>query len=266
MIYRESVLDAPKDELNPNIWENNKLKANVKKQIFDIIKEYLNGYEIVQILLIGSNTGYQYNDETDVDIHIQVNDVSADELNDIYDGIPQVNVEGTDNPLQFYIHSDDEFGGKSGKGSYYDLMNDEWIEEPVKENESIPYTYIIEIAKTFMSGFDNRMMEYDSDVMEQQLYKDYVGSITDEKEKQKVVSRIEFLDDEIKADLDAIYTLYTMLYEYRRTGYDTESNYDYLIVSGMGNKAIQNMVYKILEKFGYKKKVGQYLQKRKGLK
>ena len=53
------------NELNPSIWENNKLRQDVKTQVIKIVNEFKDFIDIpinvLDIQLVGSNCNYNYN-------------------------------------------------------------------------------------------------------------------------------------------------------------------------------------------------------------
>ena len=65
------------NELNPSIWENNKLRQDVKTQVIKIVNEFKDFIDIpinvLDIQLVGSNCNYNYTKYSDLDIHIIIN-------------------------------------------------------------------------------------------------------------------------------------------------------------------------------------------------
>lgn len=65
-------------ELNPKLWnEDNTLKDEVKEKINEIVKDFTDGldekeikYKLDDIKLVGSNCSYNYNKNSDLDLHI----------------------------------------------------------------------------------------------------------------------------------------------------------------------------------------------------
>jgi uncharacterized ferritin-like protein (DUF455 family) len=130
-------------------------------------------------------------------------------------------------------------------------LKDEWIIEPQKSEMKISYTYLIEFAKIFMIGVDNRIREYERDVKELELYNSYLE--LDRYDKKEVEEFIERKRLELEAGLDGLDVLLDMIHKFRDEGYNEKENQrDFFIFSDeMGNYSIQNQVYKILEYFGY---------------
>lgn len=67
------------DTLNPKLWDiqTNTLKPEVKEKIMDIVDDFCDGltkddikFRLKDIKLVGSNCSYNYNDKSDLDIHL----------------------------------------------------------------------------------------------------------------------------------------------------------------------------------------------------
>ena len=75
------------DELNPNLWHNNKIKPEVKKQLKVISDDFLSelgidDLDVIDITVSGSNAAYSYTPHSDLDLHILVdmNKLNNDEI------------------------------------------------------------------------------------------------------------------------------------------------------------------------------------------
>jgi hypothetical protein len=267
----ESVLDTPRDKLNPAIWNDDKtIKPELEQQVMADVRKFLKGQKIESIHFQGSNTGYQYNDTTDIDIHIRIDGLSDEEANDLYDQMPKgVNLKGTTHPINYYIYSGDETKGTKGKGAIYDLLNDKWIIEPEKEDVKVPYNYLLNISDIFMLGIDGQIARYENSKRELEIYNHEKEANTEDCEdgKKEIDIRIAAKEQEIEANLDSLVLIANMLWDMRTNSYKTDKkDLGLFIKMSIGNTSIQNMIYKLLEKFGYKEKLGKYFQVQKKLK
>jgi len=256
----ESILDPVHKELNPAIWNDDMtIKPEVREEllnpIFKDLPERMKD-KIVNVHFTGSNTGYQYNDSTDIDIHIEVADDEVEEAVRLVTAGPQENLADTGHRIEYYAHVGDEFVGSVGKGSVYDLLNNKWIEKPEYEKIKPPVSHIMEIAKIFMSGIDDRIQEYEADKAEIEMYQDYLN-YAEEWEKDEIETRIAQKQEELKSDLDALFLQKKMLKDLRSGAYAGEE-LELHGGLGKGNKSIQNMIYKMLDKTGYILKLKQY--------
>ena len=79
MNFQEISIDAVTyhDELNPLLWENNKLETTVRYKLMSIalhFAKFLNvpKLNLRDITISGSNAAYGYSDQSDVDLHLVV--------------------------------------------------------------------------------------------------------------------------------------------------------------------------------------------------
>ena len=75
------------NELNPKLFQNNKLKSDVRQSILDIVDEFKEFLEIpiniLDVRIVGSNAAYNYKDDSDLDIHLVVNFDELSNNNDL---------------------------------------------------------------------------------------------------------------------------------------------------------------------------------------
>lgn len=131
------------NKLNPLLWEDDKLKTNVKMKLIDIyqlfmskLKENKIPIDVIDVLLLGSNASYNYTDNSDIDLHIVVdfNEIPLDKnvtqifynnekskFNDDYN----ITIKGL--PVEIYI--EDINAGTLSNG-IYSLLQDKWIKFP----------------------------------------------------------------------------------------------------------------------------------------
>jgi hypothetical protein len=127
------------DKLNPDLWENNRLKPEVRLALFKIAKafvEFINvsDLQLTDVTMSGSNASYNYNSDSDIDLHL-VADVNGpceadlDQLfmakkgafNDQHD----INIYG--HSVEVYVQRSDE---KHISNGIYSVYNDNWIKFP----------------------------------------------------------------------------------------------------------------------------------------
>ena len=79
------------DRLNPLLFENNKLKDDVKEAIIKIANKFIDDlkedgvkFKMKDIILVGSNVSYNYTEDSDLDIHIIADKDSLDCSEEVY--------------------------------------------------------------------------------------------------------------------------------------------------------------------------------------
>lgn len=134
--------------LNPKLWFNNKLKPEVAEKLNDISKEFLDFIELpinlVDIDIVGSNASYNYNSQSDIDLHFVVNNelsyIDETILQQLYDSKKSsfnrnfdIDIYGI--PVELYI--EDVNAGNATNGRYSILKNT-WIQKPKPVEYDIP--------------------------------------------------------------------------------------------------------------------------------
>lgn len=131
-------------ELNPQLFEENKLKDDVRLRLVEIADMFVESLQednvpikVFDYWLVGSNAAYNYTPESDIDIHIIVDmdmgvnpvilrmlyDYIKSSFNDKYDIV----VKGH----QVELYLEDVKSGAITNG-IYSLKQDKWIKEPEK--------------------------------------------------------------------------------------------------------------------------------------
>lgn len=265
----ESILDPIHKNLSNEIFNSNEeLKPDVLDYILETFMNWWGalGYEvdsIDNIIIIGSMIGYQYADNSDIDVNIQVS-ISNNEIKEIIRLLPNGNLlPNTDHPINYYLTKDSK--NVENADNAYDLLSNKWIKKPEKINVNIPYNYVLEVAKLFMDAIDLRVNEYKRDKQELKMYKDFLNDETLEVNKDEINDMLALKETELIADLDSLYVAYKMIKSFRHEAFDEEFEPYFLINIEIANPnfSVNNMVYKILENFGYLKKLEEYIAKRK---
>ena len=128
------------DTLNPKLFENRKLKPDVRQAILDIVEQFKEYIEfpinILDIRIVGSNAAYNYNDKSDLDIHLVVNFDELSNNNDLiqalfnsekklFNDTFDITIKGLD--AELYV--EDVNTGAISNG-IYSVLQDCWIKFP----------------------------------------------------------------------------------------------------------------------------------------
>jgi len=262
-IIKESVLDPINNELSSDIFIGDKIKADVRVAIKKIFIKWWKelGYDdsdIIKMVMIGSSAGYQYSNVSDIDVNVQVN-ISEEDFDNIWNLLPNGNMLlDTLHPINYYLTNDDS--GVKNADSAYDILENKWIKKPVKSNYKAPYSYGLHVAKFFMYGIDNKVAELDRDLEELKMYEMYLNDEDLEIDEDELNSAITMKKTEIKADLDALNMAYNLARSFRQEAFedDYESKFLITIETKSPNESLNNVIYKILERFGYFDKIKKY--------
>ena len=139
-----------RDDLEPRIWKDKRLKRRVKKHLMKIAKDFIEGLpapvKIKDVTLTGSLANYNWSNYSDVDLHIIVDFLDVDEnlalVKSFFDNARMrwnnthnIKIRGYD--VEIYVENVNEGHKSSG---VYSIMNDEWIKAPKKFNATIDFS------------------------------------------------------------------------------------------------------------------------------
>lgn len=162
------------DELCPMIWEDKKIKEDVRKILLKNVKHFiefsdLENLKFKDVILTGSIANYNYNENSDIDVHVlldydQISDDKefANEFlkmkKSIWNERFPIQIKGHD--VEMYYQDTDEPHHSTGT---YSLMNDEWINEPTKKIVDVNVDAIREKAAHLMYEIDDLSTIKDSE-------------------------------------------------------------------------------------------------------
>lgn len=205
------------DTLNPNIWDNLKLKPEIKEKLLQIGKDFYADTEtdapLKDVLFVGSLANYNWSDTSDFDVHVVIDFKDVDEnvelveklvnaLKSKWNDEHDIHLKGHN--VEVYIQDVTKENRSTG---VYSLMQDKWLSEPQKEN--------IEIDKEKI----------------QEKYNDFVRKINSALKSQ---------------DIDKLKSIIKDVYDMRQSGLDKS-----------GELSTENLVFKILRNRNYIEKLKQ---------
>lgn len=209
------------DTLNPLIWDNNEtLKSDVRKILLLNAKRFIEFSDVENlkfndIILTGSMANYNYNDESDLDVHIIMDFKQISEniefvgdflklKKQLWTELIPIQVKGHD--VEMYFQDVNEPHHSSGT---YSLMKNEWIRKPTKKIVNIDTADVQLKSADLMNAIDD---------------------LDSNKSEKNFLKKHEQLKNKIK--------------KYRQSGLDKNGEY-----------SIENLVFKILRNSGYLKKL-----------
>jgi len=182
-----------KDELNPKVWDGEKMKPEVRKALLKIADDYFEGLglgsdvDIEDISMTGSLANYNWSKYSDVDLHIltEYDDIPVDEelvldflksksgsWNESHD----IKIYGFD--VEIYVQDIDEEHTSTG---VYSILNDEWILKPSPQDVKIDSITVKRKANIIMDKVE-------------ELYED----MHDDRDYESIVERAGKIQDKIK--------------------------------------------------------------------
>lgn len=204
--------------LNPKLFENEKLKDEVRNKLIQIVDTFLLDLEeanvkikVKDIILVGSNVNYNYTKDSDLDVHIIADTSTLNCPDNLYPALysayrslfnKKYNIEFYSIPVELYVEDSESPRVSNG---VYSVLDNEWITKPTK----------IDIPEFDQSTFDKQLVE---------IEKKY-NSLIDNKEL-KSEDIINFIEE---------------LYDLRKKG----------LTSAEGEFSIDNLIFKEFRNKGY---------------
>ena len=215
-----SVL-TPKSDLHPKIWNlrTKKLNDNIKLKLKQIANDFIRGFKyplnIKDIILTGSTANYNWNQYSDIDLHVLVDfdEIPSEYMQafkDYFNSKKEVwnknhNITIMEHEVELYVQDASEPHYSTG---VYSVMNDRWITEPQIKKQDINYDDVISRTENFI----------------EQVSK--LSQLVGNKDYEKAKNGISNLKNKIK--------------KYRQAGLETGGEY-----------STENLVFKMLRNQGY---------------
>ena len=154
-----------KDELDPLLWERDRLKDYIAEHLYNIAKNFFKNLEldwsaIKDVTLTGSLANYNWSKYSDIDVHLIVDYGAIDEsvklVNDffrnatiVWNKVHNIMVKG--HPVELYVQSHAEPHHSTG---VYSIKYDQWNKTPSKYSPEIDYANVKKKAAKLMNEID----------------------------------------------------------------------------------------------------------------
>ena len=149
-----NLADAVKfnEQLNPRIWQGNRMRPQVRAKLLKIAEDFkqslgLSDLEVKDITVSGSNAGYTYTPNSDIDLHLVVDIPQADssevyrELFDAkkfqYNETHNIKIGGYD--VELYVENANTPPVSQGM---FSVLRNDWINIPLKKRSTVNDTAV----------------------------------------------------------------------------------------------------------------------------
>ncbi len=181
-----------KQELNPEFWENDKLKKNIKNKLLKIAKDFFKSLELPEniklkdILFVGSLANYNWSKFSDIDLHLVTDfnkfDEDKDFIKKYFDAEKNLwnknhQIKLKHYPVEIYVQDVKE---KLHASAIYSIPHDKWILKPKNDDITIDKITLKRKVQKLFDKLRNIKDNYQS------------------KEYQKTIDKAEQLKDNIK--------------------------------------------------------------------
>lgn len=144
-----------KNELNDLFWdENAKLKPEIRLKLLKIVEQYIKtlklpeDVDIIDIVFTGSLANFNYTKYSDVDVHIIIDYSKISDNKDFIESYFKDKKDMWSNRYDITIHGfpvelyTQDVNSSKEWTAIYSLLNDEWVQRPIKNNKKIDSTKI----------------------------------------------------------------------------------------------------------------------------
>ena len=135
-------------KLNPRIWEDEKLKPEIRERIIEIVYAFIERLlvpiDVLDIYIVGSNASYNYTDNSDLDVHIVTNFATIGKPEEVVQALynserarfnSAFDITVKDIPVELYV---EDVGTNTVSNGIYSVISDEWVKKPKKETVETP--------------------------------------------------------------------------------------------------------------------------------
>lgn len=155
------------DQLEPQVWFKDRLRAPVKKRLMAIAEDFVEGLPfpatIQDVRFTGSLANYNWSKYSDIDLHIVIDFTELDDnralVKEMFDAkrlrwneLHDIKIKDYD--VEIYVEDTNEEHSSSG---IYSILSDEWIQHPEQIDRSID----LETAKKKASDIEQQIASID---------------------------------------------------------------------------------------------------------
>ena len=150
------------DKLNSKLWDNEKIKPEVRSNLLKIAKRWavfsnIPGAAIKDIIVVGGNANYNYTKYSDIDLHLVVNKDKIADCPDLIDDYlrDKKQLWALSHDIKIYGHdvelyAQDEADALPKDQGVYSLTKNTWLVKPVKKEINVNDKTVIQKVKTFI--------------------------------------------------------------------------------------------------------------------
>jgi hypothetical protein len=243
-----SILDPVQKTLAPGIWNSeNEMYPDVRNQILRKIGTFLDDSNLMYAFVLGTITGYQYKDDSDIDVQLIVDPPELAEhgpgtlVYKLQHGINGELVHNTKHPINFFLYRymGKEPNWQDAAFGVYNLLSNRWEHDAGKAEDirdpKLEYGIELNTAKMHLNKFEYLIGRWEADLIKlQNLHDDdaFVGR-----------SR-RIIKDELKRDFQELVEFCHDM--------DRERKLEYDLRWGIPRKNWRNVVFKVMEASPYK--------------
>lgn len=167
--FSETNVVTVNRELNPKIWQGNRLDGRVRLKLLEIARAFVDfvGIEldVVDYTVTGSNANYTWTDYSDLDLHVIIPGTPSDEQRELFTAKKALWAEQHDItikglPVECYVQGEDEPHHSTG---VFSVLDNKWLVEPKKIKPSVDDSAIEAKKDALLAQIEHALLSKDLD-------------------------------------------------------------------------------------------------------
>lgn len=154
-------------ELNPKIWQGNRLDGEVRIKLLKIAKVFVDfvgvDLDVEDFTITGSNANYTWTDYSDLDLHVIISGAVSDEQRELFNAKKalwaeqhEITIKGL--PVECYVQGSEEPHHSTG---VFSVLNNKWLVEPKKIKPTIDDTAIEAKKDAVLAQIEHALLSKD---------------------------------------------------------------------------------------------------------
>lgn len=159
--------------LNPRLWQGDHLDPVVRERLLEMADQFIadlgfTEVKVKEIIFAGSNVGYLYHDQSDIDVHVKVDGSSLTSDQDLLFKLFNAVSDDWNRDFDFRVRGYNvelfmiDYRRKEGSAGLYSLDRDAWISRPKKPANNVDLENILEDVERFADEFERIRAEFTS--------------------------------------------------------------------------------------------------------
>ena len=238
----ESVIDPAQPSLSPHVFQNNMLRPEVRFKILAVWSAVNKVKPVARVLIVGGIATYNYTDNSDVDITLQLIRPSKEDLTAAQTVAKRHN--GTEyagpHEINYFARPDINY---TNYDSVYDVIGNRWVKGPADVGVDIDrylhrFEEIVEVIDADKAELLSDLADYGR---LQKFSRDDLARAT---------KRVESKLDEIEHDAQSLGDAYLEVWSARNSAFE-EDDLTRIREYGSKNALPENVIYLLLRRYCY---------------
>jgi len=153
------------DTLNPKLWQGDRLGPELRERLLALAGMFiedmaLGEIEVKDITFAGSNVGYLYHDQSDIDVHVSVDGSAVIEDPKLLFKLLNAMSDDWNSDFDFHMHGYEvelfmlDHRRKEGSAGVYSLKDERWITRPEKPTNVVNSDEVLADITRFAAEFE----------------------------------------------------------------------------------------------------------------